>query len=164
MICGKAASGKSSLAANLAAAEAAIVISEDQWLSSLFSDQMSSLKDYAVFSTKLRAALGPHIVALLRAGLSVVMDYPANTTENRAWMRSLFEEADATHRLHVLDVPDDVCLERLRARNASGEHPFAATEAQFRQLAKFYVPPSPSEGFSVVMHPEKPKSSHAPSA
>lgn len=152
MICGKAASGKSSLAVQLAKTGATIVISEDHWLSALYGEQMSTLKDYVRFSAKLRAALGPHIVTILRSGLSVVMDYPANTVENRAWMRTLFEEAEADHELHVLDVPEQVCLARLHARNAAGEHPFAATEEQFRQITRQYMQPSSNEGFVIFRH------------
>jgi hypothetical protein len=45
----------------------------------------------------------------LGAGLSVVLDWPANTVAGRAWMRGIFEAAGAEHKLHFLDVPDEVC-------------------------------------------------------
>ncbi len=54
--------------------------------------------------------------------------------------------------MHVLDVPDEVCLERLHARNAAGAHPFAATEDEFRKLSRPYAPPTPEEGFLTVIH------------
>lgn len=152
LICGKAASGKSTLCAELGAHNKTIVISEDVWLSALFGDQMETLKDYQHFAVKLREVVGPHVVALLQSGLSVVMDFPANTVESRAWMRGLFEIAGTAHQLHVLDTPDEVCLARLKARNEAGDHPFAATEEQFRQLLRHYAPPTSEENFEVIIH------------
>jgi len=96
--------------------------------------------------------MGPHVVALLRAGMSVVLDFPANTLLTRRWMRSLIEEAGVAHELHVLDVPDDVCKQRLRARNAEGEHPFQASDADYETFTRYFVPPSAEEGFNVVVH------------
>ena len=49
-------------------------------------------------------------------------------------------------------MPDEVCLARLRARNAGGAHPFAATEEQFRRITAHFAPPSPEEGFNIVTH------------
>jgi len=152
LLCGKAASGKSTLTARLGAAPGTVVIAEDDWLAALFGDQMTTLADYLRCATRLRAIMEPHVVALLRAGTSVVLDFPANTVETRRWMRRLVDTSGAAHRLHVLDVPDAVCKARLRARNARGDHPFAVTEAQFDQLSRHFVPPSEDEGFDIVWH------------
>ncbi|MEM8630937.1 MAG: ATP-binding protein [Pseudomonadota bacterium] len=152
MLCGKMASGKSSLARRLAQAESTVLISEDAWLGTLFADQMSTGQDYMRCAGKLQAIMGPHVAALLSAGVSVVLDFPANTVENRAWMKGILDETDATHVLHVLDVPDHICLGRLAARNAAGDHPFAPTEAQFHQFSKYFVPPAQDEGFNIELH------------
>lgn len=56
--------------------------------------------------------MGAHVQALLDAGVSVVLDFPANTLEGRGWARSVFEKVGASHRLHFLDVPDEVCKQR----------------------------------------------------
>ncbi|WP_424975027.1 AAA family ATPase [Dinoroseobacter sp. S124A] len=152
MLCGKIAAGKSTLAAELSSAPKTIRINEDDWLATLFADQMETPRDFMRCSTRLRAAMGPHIVALLRAGLSVVLDFQANTVDARAWMRGLSSEAGADHRLHLLTASDAICLARLKARNAGGDHPFAATEAQFHQVTKFFQPPSEDEGLTVIRH------------
>ncbi len=154
MFCGKVAAGKSTLAANLAAAENTVLISEDEWLAALFADELQEPKDYLRCTTKLRSAMAPHIVALLDAGMSVVLDFQANTVESRTWMRHLPSQTDADHQLHVLMPPDEVCLARLRSRNASGLHPFMVTEEQFRQISAYFVPPTPEEGFKVLCHDE----------
>ncbi|WP_374213319.1 AAA family ATPase [Psychromarinibacter sediminicola] len=152
MLCGKIAAGKSTLAARLARAPGTVLIAEDVWLGALFADQMSSGADYVRCSGRLRAAMGPHVVSLLEAGVSVVLDFPANTVAQRGWMREILEASGAGHRLHLLDPPDAVCLARLRARNAQGDHPFAATEAQFHRFSRHFAPPGPDEGFTIVRH------------
>ncbi|MCR9237852.1 MAG: ATP-binding protein [Alphaproteobacteria bacterium] len=152
MLCGKIAAGKSTLAAKLGRAEGTVTLSEDMWLSQLFADQISSPADYVRCSAKLRDAMGPHVVALLNAGVSVVLDFPANTFENRSWMRSLLDQTQADHALHVLNPPDAVCLERLHKRNAAQDHPFAATEKQFEMFSKHFVLPSAKEAFKIVEH------------
>ncbi len=152
LVCGKAASGKSTLTASLGHAPGTVVIAEDDWLAGLFADEMVSISDYVRCSAKLREVMGPHVVSLLRAGLSVVLDFPANTVATRAWMRGLAEGANVANQLHFLDVPDDICKARLRARNDSGAHPFSVTDEQFEQLARHFVAPSEAEGFVIVRH------------
>lgn len=152
MFCGKMAAGKSTLAAQLSQAEHTVLITEDDWLGVLFSDQMTTGADYVRYSARLRAAMGPHITALLRAGVSVVLDFAANTYETRKWMRGIIDATGTDHRLHVLVPPDEVCLQRLKDRNARGDHPFAPTEEQFHQFSRHFELPAADEGFTLVMH------------
>ena len=152
LLCGKIAAGKSTLAAQLASAPGTVLVSEDTWLGTLFADQMSSLQDYVRCSAKLRDAMGPHVAALLNAGTSVVLDFPANTVETRKWSREILDQTSVHHELHLLDAPDDLCIARLHARNARGDHPFAATEAQFHKVTRHFAAPSAAEGFNIVIH------------
>lgn len=152
LLCGKIAAGKSTLARSLADAPATVLIDQDFWLSRLYPDELESFDDYVRCSGRLRQAMGPHVEALLRAGISVVLDFPANTIATRRWMRGIAEAADAPHRLHWLDVPDDTCKTRLRARNAGGAHDFAPTEADFDLFASYFVPPSETEDLVVLVH------------
>ena len=105
----------------LAIRPATVLISEDDWSSRLFPGELKTIEDYSRYSSRLRNAMGPHVVSLLKAGMSVVLDFPANTVANRRWMRTIVEDASAGHELHFLDVPDDTCKRRLRERNAAGE-------------------------------------------
>jgi len=152
LIAGKIGAGKSTMARTLAERPATLLISEDHWTSHLFADRLKTIDDYRVLSARLRAAMSPHIVAILRLGLSVVLDFPANTLTQRAWMRGLIDGAKVPHELHLLDMPDALCLERLRRRNASGEHPFQVTDEEFAQFTRYFTPPSADEGFNVVVH------------
>ncbi|MEM6306254.1 MAG: ATP-binding protein [Pseudomonadota bacterium] len=152
LFCGKIAAGKSTLTAEFGARPATVVLSEDAWLAALFGDQMTTLEDFARGAAKVRCVVAPHVVDLLGAGVSVVLDFALNTVASRQWARGILDQSGARHELHVLDVPDAVCLARLRARNAEGKHPFAASEAQFHEITRYLVLPSAAEGFNIVMH------------
>ena len=110
------------------------------------------MDDYGRLSARLRAAIGPLIVDILRQGLSAVLDFQANTPRVRRWMRSLIAAADVAHELHFLDVPDVICKERLRDRNAAGDHPFQVTDDEYDLITSYFVPPTPDEGFNVIVH------------
>jgi predicted kinase len=152
MLCGKIAAGKSTLAASLASAPGTVLIAEDDWLNALFADELVSLPDYVRCSSKLRGIMGPHAAAMLNAGVSIVLDFPANTVEQRRWMRGILEKTTASHLLHLLDVPEEICLARLRDRNRQGEHAFSVTEAQFHQFSSHFAAPSAGEGWNIVKH------------
>jgi predicted kinase len=152
LVCGKIAAGKSRLCGKLGQETGAVVLSEDAWLGTLFGAEMATVADYGLYSKRLRAVIGPHVVALLQTGVSVVMDFPANTFEQRAWLKELSDQAGVAHELHFLDVAEDVCKERLVQRNAKGEHPFVVTEEQFDLVSGYFRRPSEDEGLVVVVH------------
>jgi predicted kinase len=124
----------------------------DHWRSTLFPVENKTIEDFAHLSLRLREAMGPHVVAILRHGLSVVLDFPANTVKWRSWMRSLIDEANVAHELHVLDVPDAICRARLRQRNASVEHQYSVDETTYDLFMNYFAPPTSDEGFNVILH------------
>jgi len=140
------------LAGQLARRPGTLLISLDHWMSLLFPAENRSIEDFARLSARLRAAMGPHVVDILRQDVSVVLDFPANTLRWRSWMRSLITEANVAHELHVLDVPDAVCKERLRQRNESGKHPYQVSEATYDLFMSYFVLPTPEEKFNVIIH------------
>jgi predicted kinase len=139
-LCGKIAAGKSTLTKALGQRPDTIIVSEDSWLARLYPGEQNSLADYVRNSGRLREAITDHLVTLLQGGVSVVLDFPANTPASRAWMRTLFEKADCMHQLHHLDVPDEVCKARLRQRNESGDHEFTVTDEQFALFTSHFRP------------------------
>jgi predicted kinase len=88
--------------------------------------------------------------------VSVILDFSANTRGQRRWFKDIVEKSGVSHRLHFLDVPDDECLARLHARNASGDHPFEVTDAQFLAFTRHFTAPSADEGFTIVRHAAEP--------
>jgi predicted kinase len=155
LFCGKIASGKSSLASELAKSPRSVLLSEDQLLSRLYPGEIKTLEDYVRSIARLREAIGPHLQALLRGGMNVVLDFQANTPRARAWIRSVIDGAGADHQLHYLLASDEVCKRRLGTRNAMGTHEYQVTEAEFELFTSHFVAPSPEEGFNVVVHAQQ---------
>jgi predicted kinase len=152
LVCGKIAAGKSTLARRLGGAPGTVLIAEDAWLSRLYGDELRTVADYARYSRRLREPMGDHVAALLRAGLSVVLDFPANTVAVRQWMHAIAERAGVRGTLHFLDVPDDVCRARLKSRNAAGTHEYAATDAEFDEITSYFTAPTADEGFDIIAY------------
>lgn len=152
LLCGKIASGKSTLAKELATPPNTVIISEDDWLAYLFPGEINTLEDYVRCAANLRNAIGPHVSALLRAGVSVVLDIPANTVATRKWMKSLFDGVQSEHLLHLLETTDADCMTRLRARNAAGPHAFSVCDKDFEIITGYFVAPRQEEGFNIVRH------------
>ncbi|HEU5295489.1 MAG TPA: ATP-binding protein [Burkholderiaceae bacterium] len=152
-LCGKAGAGKSTLARTLAAEHRSILICEDIWLARLLGDQMKTFDDYRTYAQRARTIVGPLVIDLLAAGQNVVLDFPANTRATRAWFRSLYEAAGASHALHYVDVPDQTCLQRIDQRNIErpeGSHHL--TEEDFAHVSSFFEAPQQAEGFRIQLH------------
>lgn len=133
-MCGKMAAGKSTLAKELAQREGAVLLAQDALLEVRFHGEVVDMAAFVKFSTRIQAAIGPHIASLLAKGISVVLDFPANTRKQRAWFRELLERSDADHELHLVVASDALCKRQLRQRSdALGLSPGAkwTTEADF---------------------------------
>ncbi|MDQ3282050.1 MAG: ATP-binding protein [Acidobacteriota bacterium] len=152
-LCGKMAAGKSTLSRALAARENAVLLVEDQFLERLYPGEIATLGDYVKYSSRIKAALAPHITALLRMGIAVVLDFPGNSRSQRTWFRQLFESAGAAHELHFIDAPDAVCKRQLRERSKALPAGTAWTsDAEFDAVTAYFEPPSSDENFNVIRH------------
>ncbi len=152
LLCGKIASGKSTLAKTLAAEQGAIVLSEDQWLANLYPGEIQSIADYLRCALRVRGVLEPLVIDLLACGVNVVLDFPANTLANRQWLLGLAQAAKVPHCLHYLKLDDATCRARLHARNARGDHDFAASDAEFDLITRHFSVPSEEEGLVIEVH------------
>lgn len=92
------------------------------------------------------------VQSILTAGTGVVMDYPANTIQQRKCFRSIFSEIQTPHDLIYIDLPNDVCIERIAKRRA--EQPGRAapdTTEMFEKVTKYFVALTSDEGFNTTM-------------
>lgn len=87
-MCGKMAAGKSTLARSLAATERGVLLVQDDLLESLYPGEFVDVAAFLKYSARLRATLAPHIVSLLSFGMTVVIDFPANTRSARLVSRN----------------------------------------------------------------------------
>jgi predicted kinase len=152
-MCGKMAAGKSTLARDLAKRENAILLVQDEFLDKLFPGEITDIPAFVNRYSRLKDALTPLICALLSKGISVVLDFAANTKNQRAWFRLLFECANAAHELHFIDASDTVCKSQLkeRSKHLPAGSPWT-TESEFEAITAYFQPPSEDETFNVVRH------------
>jgi predicted kinase len=153
VLCGKLASGKTTLARQIAAEADAVLFCEDVWLSRLFPGEIVSFGDYLSRSARFRSAIAPHVQNLLRRGISVVFDFAGNVPQERAWARSLCEADSVRFVLHYVKASDELCKRQLSRRN--DELPDGSqrtTVEEFDAITKYFVPPEPAEGFDVMLH------------
>ncbi|WP_413482552.1 AAA family ATPase [Morganella psychrotolerans] len=147
--CGKIASGKSTLANQLVREENAVLVTEDSWLAALYPGEITGLAGYIEKSGLLKSVLAPHLTDLLRAGNTLVLDFPANTPLQRRWLKGLAEQSGCQYCCHVLSADDDECKRRLALRNQTGENPFTTSAEQFDLITAHFSYPTEEEGLVV---------------
>lgn len=144
--CGKMGVGKSTKSKIVAAERNAVLISEDEWLSKLYPDQILSFEDYIKFSSQLRPLIKSHVQNILKTGTNVVMDFPANTKKQRAWFNKLSIEAESKAELIYLKANNELCLKQISQRAI--EQPSRAvfdTEEVFNHVTKYFEEPTEKE-------------------
>jgi adenylate kinase family enzyme len=149
-LCGKMGSGKSTQAALLAEEKNAVLISEDDWLSTHFPGQINTFNDYLEKSRLVRPFVKSLIQSILCAGANVVMDFPANTVSQRKWFRVTTDEIAAPLELIYLNTEEALCLKRvLERRKELPERAIFDNEDTFRQVTAFFEEPSEAEGIKI---------------
>ena len=154
-VCGKIAAGKSTLSRSLAATESGLLLVQDDLLESLYPGEFVDFAAFLKYSARLRGTLAPHIVALLSLGMTVVLDFPANTRTSRAWFRKMFERAGADHELHFIVAPDELCKRQLKQRSRDLNLVPGAkwtTDVEFDEVTSYFEPPATEEQFNVIRH------------
>ncbi|AIB42848.1 cell division protein ZipA [Pseudomonas sp. WCS374] len=154
LMSGEIACGKSTLAKRLAAERSAILLSEDFWLSRLCPDQIKSVSDYLRLAHQIREVVGPVVIDVLSTGVTVVLDFLANTPQDRRWLRGLAVAAEACHCAHYFEADDDICRARLPVRSHLADHEFAATDAEFNLITSHFHAPhgDEDEGLQIEVH------------
>ncbi len=150
-LCGKMGAGKSTKARDIAGSRNAVLLSEDEWLASLFPNCINSLEEYIEYSNRLQPQMKALVQSVLSAGTDVVMDFPANTVAQREWFRSIFSKINAPHELIYIEQADEVCIEQIAKRRADQPQRAATdTKEMFELMRKHFEPPSSNEGFNIV--------------
>ena len=152
-MCGKMAAGKSTYARELAQTKNAVLLIQDELLDAFYPGEILSIQDFVKYSARLRDALSLHIQDLLTRGVSVVLDFPGNTRDQRQWFREIIEGANVEHELHFIDMPDDLCKRQLRQRSATLPAGSAwTTDAEFDAITAYFQAPADDEKFNIIRH------------
>jgi len=148
--CGKMGAGKSTKSKQLAKEKNAVLLSEDEWLSSLYPNQITSFEDYLKLSAQLKPMVKKHVQNILSVGTHVVMDFPGNTQKQRKWFLDIASEVNANHQLIYLNLTNQQCLRQIaQRRNEQPERAAFDTEATFIEVTKFFEAPEASEGLNI---------------
>lgn len=150
--CGKMGAGKTTKSKQVAHDQNAVLISEDEWLESLFPGQIATFDDYLKFSHQLKPLVTSHVQSILRTGTDVVMDFPANTVSQRKWFEKVFSEINAPHELILINVSNEICLKQIaQRRTKQPERASFDTEEVFHHVTSFFEEPSSDEGFNIKL-------------
>ncbi|CAA6828525.1 MAG: ATP-binding protein [uncultured Sulfurovum sp.] len=150
ILCGKMASGKTTLSKKLRDEHDAILISEDIWLAKLYGEEISSFEDYIKYTKRLRETLFEHVIELLDKEIDVVLDFSANTVRQRAWFRKIFEMAGVEHTLHYIVASDALCKKQLKQRSKGlPKGSKFITEEEFDMITQYFEEPLDVEGFNI---------------
>jgi predicted kinase len=141
LICGLPASGKSSLARELATTIPAIRLDKDEWTTHLGADVWDE-----EFRVRLEHQLWILSQDLLAQGQSVILEWGhwarVERDEKRLGARALGVGVE----LHYLETPLEELIERAERRNASGEWTASPiTRAHFEEWAAIFQPPDEAE-------------------
>lgn len=149
--CGKMGAGKSTKAQQLTTKKSAVLLSEDEWLAAHFPSLVNDFNDYITYSNLIKPFIKHHVVSLLRLGVNVVMDFPANTMKQRSWFLRVCAEAECSHEMHYLDISDAQCLAQIgQRRKQQPERAQFDTEAMFYLVSGYFEAPKENEGLNIV--------------
>ncbi|MGB0866478.1 MAG: AAA family ATPase [Granulosicoccaceae bacterium] len=148
--CGKMAAGKSTKSQAFAQEHNAVLVSEDEWLNALYPEQIKNVQDYLKFSALLKPLLQKHVQNILQSGSSVVMDFPANTRDQRQWFLQIAQSAGAPHHMFYLDISDEQCLQQLaQRRTQQPERAKFDTPETFQLISGFFETPDRHEALNI---------------
>ncbi|WP_340678989.1 ATP-binding protein [Paraglaciecola sp.] len=150
--CGKMGAGKTTMARETSQERNAVLLSEDEWLSSIYPNNINTLEDYFEYSGRLKPQMKKLVQSILASGTNVVMDFPANTIAQRKWLKSVFSEIQAPHELIYIEQSNAICLEQIAKRRTEQPHRAATdTEKMFEQVTKYFVAPTLDEGLNTTV-------------
>jgi predicted kinase len=148
--CGKMGSGKSTKSKEIAKDMGAILLSEDEWLSAIYPNEIEDFNSYIKYSMRIKPLVKSHVQNILNIGINVVMDFPANTKKQRQWFIDIFSEHNIPHKLFYIEADDQLCLKQIEQRRLTNpeRHNFD-TEEVFHHVNSFFQPPSVDEAFNI---------------
>ena len=138
LLCGLPASGKTTLARELADAYGAVRLSADEWKLALGIDPFDD-----VMRVRLETKLWDLAQRLLALGTSVILEWGFWARSERDEMREVARSLGAAVELRFLDVPYEELVRRVVDRTASGGIPITADHME--RYRGMFQPPTDEE-------------------
>jgi predicted kinase len=138
LLCGLPASGKTTLARELADAYGAVRLNPDEWESALDVDPFDD-----GFQTRLEAAFWELTQRLLVLGTSVVLEWGFWARSERDEKREAARTLGVAVELRFLDAPYEELVRRVGDRHAAGG--LAITERHMERYRGIFQPPTDDE-------------------
>ena len=138
LLCGLPASGKTTLARELADAYGAVRLNPDEWELALGVDPFDE-----GFQVRLEAQFWELAQRLLVLGTSVVLEWGFWARSERDEKRERARALGVAVELHFLDAPYDELVRRVVARHAAGG--IAITEDHMERYRSHFQPPTADE-------------------
>jgi len=138
LLCGLPASGKTTLARELADAYGAVRLNPDEWESALEVDPFDG-----GFQTRLEAQFWELAQRLLMLGTSVVLEWGFWARSERDQMREAARSLGVAVELRFLDAPYDELVRRVVARHDAGG--IDITESHMERYRSVFQPPTEDE-------------------
>ncbi|MFD7034833.1 AAA family ATPase [Mammaliicoccus sciuri] len=148
---GKMGAGKTTMSKQLTNEKNAVLLSEDEWLASLYPNKIKTIEDYQNLSKQIKPLIKKHVQNILCVGTDVFMDFPGNTKNQRRWLLNIANEINAYHKLIYINVDNQKCLEHLKIRQLEEpERNNFDTESTFNYLTSFFEEPKELEGLNII--------------
>jgi predicted kinase len=138
LLCGLPASGKTTLARQLAESYGAVRLNPDEWESALDVDPFDE-----GFQTRLEAQFWELTQRLLVLGTSVVLEWGFWARSERDEKREAARALGVAVELRFLDAPYEELVSRVMARHADGG--IAITESHMEAYRATFEPPTDDE-------------------
>jgi predicted kinase len=138
LLCGLPASGKTTLARELADAYGAVRLNLDEWEAALGVDPFDD-----GFQTRLEGQFWELAQRLLVLGTSVVLEWGFWARSERDEKREAARRLGVSVELRFLDAPYDELVKRVVARHAAGG--IAITESHMERYRGIFQPPTDDE-------------------
>jgi predicted kinase len=152
LMVGLPCSGKTTVARQLEARYSALRLPTDEWHIRLFGPDYhenmteSEEAEHDAKHDSVESLMWDVAARVLTLGLDVILDFGCWVRSQRDEYRARAEALGADFQIHFLDAPEEVLLERIRARNAAAsEDTFFIPEAKLKQWLNIFEPPSSDE-------------------
>lgn len=149
LICGLPCAGKTTLAKRLEHEYSAVRLTPDEWHICLFGHDFgldAIEEEHDERHSSIEALMWDLAARVLTLGVDVILDFGFWARSEREHYRERAGKLGAGSEVHFLDVPEEVLLDRLRARNAlRPAHTFLIPEAKLREWVRQFEAPTQDE-------------------